>query len=441
MLRRPSPDLPGSSRTRAMAIAVLAAAIAPSALAAGGHQDPVTPVALALALILVAAKAGGEVAMRLGQPAVLGELLAGVALGNVALTGFDGLAWIKRDAAVEMLAGVGVLVLLFEVGLESTVGQMMKVGMTALAVAVVGVVAPFALGWLAGAWLLPNESAYAHAFLGAVLCATSVGITARVFQDLGASKSPEARIILGAAVIDDVLGLIVLAVMGGIIAAADSGSTVSYGAIGAIIGKSILFLVGALIIGVRVSPRIFAFASRLRAPGILLATGLGLCFLLSWMAGSIGLAPIIGAFAAGLILEDVHYKPFKDRGEHGIEELVHPIAGFLVPVFFVLMGMRTDLGAFLQPGVLGLAAGLTIAAIIGKQVCGLAAGRGVDRLTVGFGMVPRGEVGLIFAGVGASMTLGGDPVISPDVYSAVVVMVIATTLATPPALRWRIARR
>lgn len=414
------------------------AAFAVPSLAAGGHVDPVTPVALALALILVAAKAGGELAIRLGQPAVLGELLAGVALGNLALVGFDGIEWIKKDAAVEMLAGVGVLILLFEVGLESTVGQMMKVGATALAVAVVGVVAPFALGWLAGAWLLPNESAYAHAFLGAVLCATSVGITARVFQDLGASKSPEARVILGAAVIDDVLGLIVLAVMGGIIAAADSGTAVSYGAIGAIVGKSVLFLVGALVIGLRVSPLLFGFAAKLRAPGILLAAALGFCFLLSWMAGSIGLAPIIGAFAAGLILEPLHYRDFKDRGEHGIEELVHPIAGFLVPVFFVLMGMRTDLGAFLQPGVLGLAAGLTIAAILGKQACSLAAGKGVDRLTVGFGMVPRGEVGLIFAGVGAAMTLGGKPVIGPDIYSAVVVMVIATTLATPPAIRWRI---
>jgi len=420
----------------------LAALLAGPVAASSGHADPVAPVALALAVVLIAAKAGGEFATRLGQPAVLGELLAGVALGNLTLVGFNGLDWIKHDVAVEMLAGLGVLVLLFEVGLESTVGQMLQVGLSALLVAVTGVVAPFALGWLVGAWLLPAESAYVHAFLGAILCATSVGITARVLQDLGRSKSPEARVILGAAVMDDVLGLIVLAVMGGVIAAADRGGAVSYREIGGIIAKSVVFLVGALFLGVRLSPRLFSLAFRLRGRGVLLAAGLSFCFLLSWLAARMGLAPIVGAFAAGLILEDLHYRDFVERGEHGLEELIHPIAGFLVPVFFVLMGMRTELGAFTNPGVLGLAGALTIAAIIGKQACGLAVvGRGIDRLTVGLGMIPRGEVGLIFASVGASLTLAGRAVVSPEIYSAVVVMVIATTLATPPALRWRIGRK
>src|SRR5688500_11377690 len=190
-----------------------------------GHADPVAPVALALAAILVAAKIGGDVAVRLKQPAVLGELVVGVVLGNVGLGFVD--AWKADGGNIDLLARLGVLILLFEVGLESTVGQMMKVGVSSLVVAVVGVIAPFALGWLVSAWLLPDESVYVHAFIGATLTATSVGITARVLKDLGKSQTPEARIILGAAVIDDVLGLVILAAVSGVITAADQGGSMS----------------------------------------------------------------------------------------------------------------------------------------------------------------------------------------------------------------------
>ena len=406
-----------------------------------GHIDPVASVVLSLALILLAAKLGGELATRLGQPAVLGEILAGVLLGNLTLVGFSGLERIKTDVFVDMLARIGVLVLLFEVGLESTVGQMLKVGGSALLVAVLGVAAPFALGWGVGAWLLPGASSYVHAFLGATLTATSVGITARVLKDLGRSKGNEARVILGAAVIDDVLGLVILAVVGGVIAAADQGGSVSFAEIGTILGKASGFLVGSLVLGVFLSPRLFAVASRLKSRGVLLALGLALCFVLSWLANAIGLAPIVGAFAAGLILEDVHYSDFVDRGEHSLEELIHPISSFLVPIFFVLMGMRTNLRSFAQPGVLGLAAALTLVAIVGKQVCSLGVlGKGIDRLSVGIGMVPRGEVGLIFANIGLTLSIGGAPIIDQATYSAVVVMVIVTTMATPPALKWSLHR-
>ena len=180
-----------------------------------GHTDPVALVVLALALILVVATLAGDLATRLGQPAVLGELLVGVLLGNLTLVGFAGLEHLKSDASLDMFARVGVLLLLFEVGLESTVGQMLQVGRSALLVALLGVAAPFALAWGVGAWLLPAASSYVHAFLGATLTATSVGITARVLTDLGQSQSGEARVILGAAVIDDVLGLVILAVVGG----------------------------------------------------------------------------------------------------------------------------------------------------------------------------------------------------------------------------------
>jgi Kef-type K+ transport system membrane component KefB len=426
-------------------LAPLALAIVPGLAVASGalpvHEDPIGPIVLKLAVILVAAKLGGELATRARQPSVLGELLAGVALGNPDLLVVTAVEGLHVDPAVNVLASLGVLLLLFEVGLESTVRDMLKVGSSSLLVALVGVVAPFALGWGVGRALLPDASPYVHAFLGATLCATSVGITARVLQDLGRSTTPEARVILGAAVIDDVLGLVILAVVGGAVAAAEAGGTVSTGAIAIIVGKASLFLVGALVVGTWLSPRLFHAALRLRTRGVLLAVALAGCFLLSWLAGAIGLAPIVGAFAAGLVLEPLHYRGFVDRGEHELEELIHPIASFLTPVFFVVMGMKTDLRAFTDPGVLGLAGALTLVAIAGKQACGLAVlGRGIDRVTVGIGMIPRGEVGLIFANLGLALTLGGGPVLSPATYSAVVIVVVVTTLVTPPALRWSLRR-
>jgi Na+:H+ antiporter len=408
----------------------------------GVHGDPVGPVLAALAVILVVAKLGGDLAARLGQPAVLGELLTGVALGNLPLVGLNALGFFTTDLTLDMLARLGVLLLLFEVGLESTVGQMMQVGVSSLFVAVLGVAAPFALGWLAGAWLLPAAGVYVHAFLGATLCATSVGITARVLQDLNRSRTPEARIILGAAVVDDVLGLIVLAVVGGLVTAADGGGSLTWAAVGAILGKATLFLAGSLIVGTSLSPTLFRLASRLGVRGVLLAVGLSFCFLLAWLANLLGLAPIVGAFAAGLILEESHDRPFAGRGEHGLAETVQPITAFLAPVFFVLMGMRTDLRSFLEPGAPLLIVALTVAAIVGKQICGLGVvGGGADRLSVGIGMIPRGEVGLIFASIGLTLHLGGRAIIEPVTYSAIVAMVILTTLVTPPALKWSLSRK
>ena len=409
---------------------------------AAAHVDPVAPVALGLAVILVVAKLGGDLATRLRQPAVLGELLAGLVLGNLVLAGVGIFEPMKTDHSIDLLARLGVLLLLFEVGLESTVGQMLKSGWSSLLVAVLGVVTPFGLGWMASSWLLPTHSAYMHAFIGATLTATSVGITARVLQDLGRSQSTEARIILGAAVIDDVLGLLVLALVAGLITAADAGGSMSYANMGWMVVKATGFLVGSLFLGVWISPRLFSVASRLRAHGVLLGFGLAFCFLLSWLASAVGLAAIVGAFAAGLVLEDVHFRDFKNRGERSLEDLVHPISGFLVPVFFVLMGMRTDLRAFTNPGILGLAAVLIVVAILGKQVCGLGVlAKGVDRLSVGLGMIPRGEVGLIFANIGLSLKIGGERIVDEHVFAAIVVMVMVTTLVTPPALRWSLSRR
>jgi Na+:H+ antiporter len=405
------------------------------------HADPVALVALGLAVILGTAKVGGHLAERMGQPAVLGELVVGIVLGNLGLVGIGWLEPIKADATLDILARLGVVILLFEVGLESTVREMLQVGGRSLVVAVLGVVVPWGLGWGVGALFLPGHSVYVHIFLGAVLTATSVGITARVLRDLGRTQSPEARIILGAAVIDDVLGLVILAVVAGIIAAADVGASLSAAQIGAVLGKATLFLVGALWLGLRASPRLFRASARLRGEGVLLSTALVFCFVLAWLASVLGLAPIVGAYAAGLILEPVHYRDFADKGERPLEELVRPIASFLVPVFFVVIGMRVDLAALARGDVLGLAAALTLAAIAGKQVCGLGGlGAPLDRWSIGIGMVPRGEVGLIFANLGLGLTVRGEPVIDSGIYAAVIVMVMVTTLVTPPALKWSLGR-
>ena len=425
-----------------LAGAVVLGAVLPRPAWAAPVSDPVVPVLLHLSIVLAAAKLGGWLATRIGQPAVLGELVAGIVIGNAALAGVTAFEGIRTDPVLATLASLGVIVLLFEVGLESTVRQMLRVGGSAFAVAVLGVVTPFALGWGVGAWFLPDKPVYVHAFLGAVLTATSVGITARVLQDLGATRTQESKIILGAAVIDDVLGLVILAVVSGVIVAADRGGpALSPMEIGWIVVKALGVLTAAVALGALLAPRIIRLAAKIRVRGILLTTGLIFCFLLSYLAARADLAPIVGAFAAGLILEGPHFSPFEESRERSLESLLHPISTFLVPIFFVLTGARVELQTFLDPIILGLAAALTAAAWIGKQACSLGVlERGVDRLTVGIGMVPRGEVGLIFANVGATLSVAGERVITPATYSAVVIMVILTTLVTPPLLQWSIRR-
>jgi len=403
-----------------------------------GPATPVMQVLLGLIVILLAAKLGGDLFERIKQPAVLGELVFGIVIGNLHLLGFDALEGFKQNITLEILAQIGVIILLFEVGLETTVKEMMKVGLASFLVATFGVVAPFFLGWGVGVLFLPDANPLVHVFIGATLTATSVGITARVLKDIGKIDTKEARIILGAAVIDDILGLVILAVVSGIITAAASGTAggIGIGQVVWIIAKAMLFILGAILIGSVVLPRYFKIGFRLRGKGVFLSFCLLVCFLLSYIAGEVGLAPIVGAFAAGLILEEIQYQDFRDAGEHRIQELVEPIGTFLVPIFFVSMGMAVDLRTFANVEILGFAGVMTVAAIIGKQVCGLAIfERGIDRLSIGLGMIPRGEVGLIFAGIGARLMLDGEPVVTASTYSAIVIMVIVTTLVTPPALK------
>lgn len=424
------------------------------------HSDPIAPVLISVVVIILAARVAGHFSEQMAQPAVLGELLVGVILGNLYLVGIDGFEFLKIDysrhqlldmqdyhhfagVTVDHLARIGVILLLFQVGLETSITEMKKVGLSALLVAVIGVIVPTALGWGCSHVLLPGHPWAVHMFVGATLCATSVGITARVLQDLGQSKSTEAQIILGAAVIDDVLGLIVLAMAQGIIgamsvAALGGAATFGVGDLAWIVIKACGFLVGAILLGQFVCRPVFKVASYLQGQGLLIVTSLAICFTFAWAADAAGLATIVGAFAAGLILERVHYRELATRdGEHELEDLIRPLANLFVPIFFVEMGVHVDLASFANVSVMGLAAALTLVAILGKQACALGVlQHGVNRMGVGLGMIPRGEVGLIFAAIGLQLQIGSERVIDNSTYSALVVMVIVTTLVTPPLLKW-----
>jgi Kef-type K+ transport system membrane component KefB len=401
---------------------------------------------LVVALLIAAAKIGGELLGRLGQPPVLGELLMGVVLGNLSLFGITVLEPLRDSEMLRVVAEIGAILLLFEVGVESDLVQLLAVGWSSLVVATLGVIAPMALGYVVSTQLLPDAGWLSHLFVGGTLTATSVGITARVLKDLGRANTKEARSILGAAVADDVIGLVVLAVVSGLVGAAAvtsaSAGSVSWTAILWIIGKASLFLILAVVIGRLWSQRVFLYAARLKVAGALLALCICFCFVVSGIAALAGLAPIVGAFAAGVVLEEVHYKPFLERGERRVEELLFPITTLIVPIFFVVMGFRVELDSFASPSVLKFAALITLVAIIGKQICGLGVlERGVDRLAIGVGMIPRGEVGLIFAGLGSSLMLQGRPVLSPTTFSALALMIMLTTFITPPLLKLVFERR
>src|SRR6267142_4133874 len=346
-----------------------------SASSAAGDLHGLEPMVLVgLACILVAAKLGGEFFERMGQPAVLGELVGGIIVGNLVLFGFTGAEPLKTNEVIGALAELGVIILLFEVGLESDLKAMLEVGWSSLLVAALGVLAPFFLGWAVAGYFIPNESRLVHIFIGATLCATSVGITARVFKDLGKLGTREARIILGAAVIDDVMGLMILAVVAGTIRASATGVALSMMHVVVIAAKALIFLIGAIAVGHFVVPRLLRGAGRFESGGVLLTLAISFCLFLAWVASKFGLAPIVGAFAAGLVLDEVHYqaiqyKPGRAQKERELQDLLQPVSAVLVPIFFVLMGMKVDLRFFAQLDLLVFALTLTLAAIVGKQIC------------------------------------------------------------------------
>ena len=363
---------------------------------------------------------------KLKMPAVVGEIFAGLFLANLVLVfpGFKIGHELAHSEFLRHLSELGVILMLFAVGLESTLGQVLKVGPRALLVAVVGVVAPFVLAMLA--WKagliddrLPNgiSSMAVPVFVAATFTATSVGITARILADVGQVRSRTGQIILNAAVIDDILGLLVLAAVTSFVAS----QAVSLSAFAVIGGKALAFFAISIPLGYFLLPR---FLKRVGATS-LLAFGLCVCFLYAWGGMFFGLAPIVGAFFAGLLIDEP-----TDR----MHKVLEPIVGFLGPLFFVLIGAQIKLEALAGAGwrTLFEIVLLTVLAIVGKLVCGLVSGKGTDRVAVGIGMAPRGEVGLIFAVTGKQIG-----VISDELFAVLVFVVLLTTLIPSIALdKW-----
>jgi Kef-type K+ transport system membrane component KefB/glycine cleavage system regulatory protein len=371
-------------------------------------------VLLDILVLLVAAKVAAELAERVRLPAVFGEIVAGAIIGPSAL------GLVKPSEVLAVLGELGVILLLVQVGMETDLRELGRVGKSSLSVAVVGVVLPFFGGW-AGATALGHPGT-AAVFVGAALTATSVGITARVFGDLRALATTEARIVLGAAVADDVLGLVILTVVSRI---ATEGSVSILAVVGVVV-VAVGFLVLSSLAGTLAAPRLFRALHRVsRSSGTLLALALAFALGFAELASAAKLAPIVGAFVAGVALGRTHQA---DR----IGRELLPLTHVFVPVFFLQIGIQADLKAMMKPSVLGLAAVLGVIGVIGKIVAGWVAPRTTDRLLIGIGMIPRGEVGLIFASIG--LRLG---VFESDLYAALLLVVLGTTIVTPPILRVR----
>lgn len=383
-----------------------------------GHLEVPQVVGL-LVVMLGAAKALGVLAQRIGQPAVLGELVAGVVLGRSVL----GLVAPQTDV-LHLFAELGVIILLFEIGVETNLRQLMQVGGASTLVALVGVVLPFILGY-AVCWGLGFDTLVA-VVAGATLTATSVGITARILADLNRLHEPESHIILGAAVIDDVIGLVILAVVTGLTA----GETLTVLGVATTAAIAFGFLGGTLLVGRLVVPPFVRALSRIDLPGTPTMLAVLVAFGLAWLASVVGSAMIIGAFAAGLLLRET---PHAHEIERGVAHLGH----FFVPLFFVTVGAAVDVSVLhpLEPDnrpTLLIGGLLLLAAVVGKFLAGYAPFwfKG-NKKVIGVGMIPRGEVGLIFAQTGLA-----SGVLSPPLFSAVTMMVLVTTFMAPPLLKY-----
>ena len=410
-------------------------------------------VLLSLVIIYFASKLGGEVCARINLPPVLGELVGGVLVGisafhllvfpesgslasdSLIINLLQSTAGLPAEAAssvfatqsevISLLSELGVIILLFEIGLESDLKELIRVGPIAAVVAVVGVVAPFIAG-TAGLVYIFNTPVVPAIFAGAALTATSIGITAKVLAELGELGSEEGQIIIGAAVLDDILGIVVLAVVASLVKTGE----IQIGNIIYLVISAAVFLIGSILLGRLVSPLLIGLVNEMKTRGQLLLTGLVFAFTLSYIATAIHLEGILGAFAAGLILAET-----EKRKE--LEEQVVPLADFFVPIFFVCVGAKTDLSV-LNPAVPSNREGLIIAtflilvAILGKVITGFTVFGNPDlnKLAIGVGMIPRGEVGLVFAGVGSA-----SGALSEATEAAIIVMVISTTFIAPPLLR------
>ncbi|MBM3602671.1 MAG: cation:proton antiporter [Alphaproteobacteria bacterium] len=373
-----------------------------------------------LTIIYAAAKVGGELALRLRQPAVLGELAAGL------LVGVSGLQWLHPDQqALHLMAQIGVTLLLFEIGLESDMRALLKVGWQALLVGLIGMLAPFGLGL--AVMLASGSGMMAAIFVGAALTATSIGITINVLQQMGCLKTKAGQTILGAAILDDILGVVVLSV----VVALSDGQAITPASVGMIIGKALAFLLVALVVGKLAAPYFGRLIRVLKSRGVLLSVALIFAFGLAYAAEMTGSAALIGAFAAGLVLAETDQR-------HPLEHQIKPVTDFFLPIFFILVGAQVQLGTLWQDKAMMTMVGLlTVAAVVGKLMAGLGA-RGTLRhkLVVGSGMVPRGELGLIFASMGLASA-----VLNAQTHAALVVVVLVTTFLGPVLLNGLVNRR
>ena len=379
----------------------------------------------AIAIILVAAKIGGELAVRVGQPAVLGELVFGVLLGASVIGAIP--AEGQLHEVIGLLAEIGVVILLFEIGLETDLREMFRVGRPAVLVAMVGVIAPFALGYFT--WMfMTGDGGTVAVFVGATLTATSVGITSRVLSDLHQMHTREARVILGAAIVDDVLGLVILAIVSGLAA----GAALSLAGIALKLAIAVGFLVAAVVLGRWFAPRLFALIEKMQVRGVLFVLAFAFVLALAALAGSVGSALIIGAFAAGLILSSTNHFDL-------ITKNIHPLSDIFAPIFFVYVGSSVNVALLnpassqFSPNTLLVAGALLVVAIFGKLASGYVVGWGKEKLNhmaIGVGMVPRGEVGLIFAHLGLD-----NNVIDEPAFNALVLVVMLTTFVAPPLLK------
>ncbi len=410
-------------------------------------------VILSLVVIYCASKLGAEISSRLGLPPVLGELVGGVLVGVSALhlvvfsgVGVDsthslimqflqitnGLSpesvnptFTATSEVISVLSELGVIVLLFEIGLESNLSELLKVGPQALVVATVGVAIPFLVGTV-GAIALFHVPTIPAIFAGAALTATSIGITSKVLSELGQLSSKEGQIILGAAIADDILGIVILAV----VASLAKKGEVDVSNIAYLVVSAVVFTLIAILFAKYFDAAFLAVANQFSTRGGLIMTAVVFALVMAYIGAAIHLEAILGAFAAGLVLDET------EKREH-LEELIKPIADVTVPIFFVAVGAKTNL-AVLNPFIEANREGLLIAmflitvAILGKVATGLAVfgQEKINRLAIGVGMIPRGEVGLVFAGVGAA-----SGILSDALNAAIIMMVIITTFIAPPLLR------
>ncbi len=373
----------------------------------------------ALVALLVATKFLGLIAQRVGQPAVVGELLAGVLLGGSFLGIID-----PNEPTIRSFAELGVLVLLFEIGLHTNLRSLVKVKGEATTVALAGVVLPFGLGYAAAVALGLNT--IPAIVCGATLTATSIGISARTLSDLGRLDSAEGQIVLGAAVLDDIIGLVILSVVGGLV----GGATLSLAGVATTTAVAIGFVIAALMLGRLLVPPLFRAVAKVEASGTLGVAGLAFAFLLAWLADAAGSATIIGAFSAGIVLHDT---PQRATIEKATTQLGH----FFVPIFFATVGAAVELQTLADSRAIMIGLALIAVGVIGKVAAGYAPFwfKG-DKALIGVAMVPRGEVGLIFASTGLA-----SGALTSQLYSAVAMMVLATTFITPPVLASMIKKR